>query len=112
MRHRGRRRLHRPGRDDVFGVGEYHTDTPLFAVSSPAVILAAIAARTASTPLTSTASALSVLDPVRLLQDFAQLDLVSDGRGHSAYAEPFDIFGVDIGRCDEVSSSRSSTCCA
>jgi transposase len=79
---------------DVFGVGEHHTAR--FAVSSPAVVLAAVAARTSAITLSSAVSVLSVLDPVRLYQDFAQLDLVSGGRaeitaGRSAYAEPFEI---------------------
>jgi len=82
---------------DVFGAGEHHT--PRFAMSSPAVVLAAVAARTSTITLSSAVSVLSVLDPVRLHQDFAQLDLVSAGRaeitvGRSAYAEPFEIFGV------------------
>lgn len=90
---------------EVFGVGEHHT--PRFAVASPAVVLAAVAARTSSIRLTSTVSVLSVLDPVRLYQDFAQLDLVSNGRaevtaGRSAYVEPFDIFGVPIDEYDAV----------
>lgn len=90
---------------DVFGIGEHHTSR--FAVASPAVVLAAVAARTSSIVLTSTVSVLSVLDPVRLYQDFAQLELVSGGRaevtaGRSAYAEPFDIFGVPIGEYDAV----------
>lgn len=90
---------------DVFGVGEHHT--PRFAVSSPAVVLAAIAARTSAIMLTSAVSVLSVLDPVRLYQDFAQLDLVSAGRaeitaGRSAYAEPFAIFGVPTELVDAV----------
>lgn len=90
---------------DVFGVGEHHT--PRFAVSSPAVLLAAIAARSSSITLTSAVSVLSVLDPVRLYQDFAQLDLVSGGRaeitaGRSAYAEPFEIFGVPANEYEAV----------
>jgi alkanesulfonate monooxygenase SsuD/methylene tetrahydromethanopterin reductase-like flavin-dependent oxidoreductase (luciferase family) len=90
---------------DVFGVGEHHT--PRFAVSSPAVVLAAVAARTSTTTLSSAVSVLSVLDPVRLHQDFAQLDLVSGGRaeitaGRSAYAEPFEIFGVPLENYDAV----------
>lgn len=94
---------------DVFGVGEHHT--PRFAVPSPAVVLAAVAARTSSITLTSAVSVLSVLDPVRLYQDFAQLDLVSDGRaeitvGRSAYSEPFDIFGVDINLYDDVFTEK------
>lgn len=94
---------------DVFGVGEHHTSR--FVVSSPAVVLAAIAARTSSITLASTVSVLSVLDPVRLYQDFAQLDLVSGGRaeitvGRGAYAEPFDIFGVDDTQYDEVFAEK------
>ncbi len=90
---------------DVFGVGEHHTSR--FAVPSPAVVLAAIAARSSSITLTSAVSVLSVLDPVRLYQDFAQLDLVSGGRaeitvGRSAYSEPFEIFGVPVAEYDAV----------
>jgi alkanesulfonate monooxygenase SsuD/methylene tetrahydromethanopterin reductase-like flavin-dependent oxidoreductase (luciferase family) len=90
---------------DVFGIGEHHT--PRFSVSSPAVVLAAIASRTSRITLTSAVSVLSVLDPVRLYQDFAQLDTVSGGRaeitaGRSAYREPFDIFGVPIDEYDAV----------
>jgi alkanesulfonate monooxygenase SsuD/methylene tetrahydromethanopterin reductase-like flavin-dependent oxidoreductase (luciferase family) len=90
---------------DVFGVGEHHT--PRFAVSSPAVVLGAIAGRTSAITLTSAVSVLSVLDPVRLYQDFAQLDLVSGGRaeitaGRSAYTEPFEIFGVPMEQYDSV----------
>ncbi|WP_213815521.1 LLM class flavin-dependent oxidoreductase [Glaciihabitans sp. dw_435] len=90
---------------DVYGIGEHHT--PRFSVSSPAVVLGAIASRTSSITLTSTVSVLSILDPVRLFQDFAQLDTVSGGRaeitaGRSAYREPFDIFGVPMDKYDAV----------
>lgn len=93
----------------VFGVGEHHTSR--FAVPSPAVVLGAIAARTSTVKLTSAVSVLSVLDPVRLYQDFAQLDLVSGGRaeitaGRSAYAEPFEIFGVPMAEYDAVFGVR------
>lgn len=90
---------------EVFGLGEHHT--PRFAVSAPAIVLGGIAARTSTITLTSAVSVLSVLDPVRLYQDFAQLDLVSAGRaeitaGRSAYSEPFDIFGVSRDHYDAV----------
>ena len=90
---------------DVFGIGEHHT--PRFAVPSPAVVLAAVAARTSGIVLTSAVSVLSVLDPVRLYQDFAQLDLVSGGRaeitaGRSAYSEPFALFGVPMEEYDDI----------
>lgn len=81
---------------DVFGVGEHHrTD---FADSSPAVILAAAAARTKKIRLTSAVSVLSTVDPVRLFQDFSTLDLLSQGRaeitvGRGSFAEAYSLFG-------------------
>jgi alkanesulfonate monooxygenase SsuD/methylene tetrahydromethanopterin reductase-like flavin-dependent oxidoreductase (luciferase family) len=90
---------------DVIGVGEHHSAD--FVVSSPAVILAAIAARTARIRLTSAVTVLSVLDPVRVYQDYASLDLVSGGRaeitaGRSAYAEPFALFGLPLSEYGEL----------
>src|SRR5882757_6694327 len=63
---------------DHFGLGEHHNAD--FVVSSPAVVLSAIAARTARIRLTSSVTTLSALDPVRVYQDFATLDLLSAGR--------------------------------
>ncbi len=90
---------------DVFGIGEHHSRT--FAVSSPAVNLTAIAARTSRIRLTSTATVLSTLDPVRVYQDFATLDLLSHGRaeiyaGRSAFVEPFALFGHDVHDLDSL----------
>lgn len=90
---------------DAFALGEHHTLD--FAVSSPAVVLAAVAARTQSIRLASAVTVLSVLDPVQVYQDFAQLDLVSHGRaeiiaGRSAFIEPFAIFGVDPAQYDAI----------
>ena len=65
---------------DVFGVGEHHR--PDFAVSAPAVALAAIAARTSEIRLTSAVTVLSSDDPIRVFQDFATIDLVSGGQLH------------------------------
>lgn len=94
---------------DVFGIGEHHTRN--FAVSSPAVVHAAIARATNRIHLTTTATVLSVLDPVRVYQDFATLDLVSGGRaeivaGRSAFSEPFDLFGEDIAHLDELFAEK------
>ncbi len=58
----------------MFGVGEHHR--PDFAVSAPAVVLAAAAERTSQIRLTSAVSVLSSDDPVRVFQDFATLDLL------------------------------------
>lgn len=94
---------------DSFSVGEHHSLD--FAVSSPAVVLAAIAARTHRLRLTSGVTVLSVHDPVRVLQDFATVDLISGGRaeitvGRSAYAEPFALFGYDLDEYDDLFRER------
>ncbi|MBM4763021.1 LLM class flavin-dependent oxidoreductase [Bacillus sp. B15-48] len=90
---------------DVFGVGEHHRLD--YASSSPAVLLAAIAQVTKQIRLTSTTSVLSTLDPVRLYEDFATLDLLSDGRaeilaGRGAFIEAFPLFGYSTNDYDEL----------
>lgn len=90
---------------DVFGVGEHHRLD--YAVSSPAVVLAAIARETKQIKLTSTTSVLSTLDPVRLFEDFATLDLLSDGRaeilaGRGAFVESFPLFGYSTNDYNEL----------
>jgi probable LLM family oxidoreductase len=84
---------------DVFGLGEHHR--PDFAVSSPAVALAAGAERTKNIRLTSAVTVLSSDDPVRVFQDFATLDLLSGGRaeimaGRGSFIESFPLFGFDL----------------
>src|SRR5690242_19971827 len=84
---------------DVFAVGEHHrTD---FAVSSPAVVLAAMAENTHTIALSSAVTVLSSDDPVRVFQQFATLDLLSGGRaeiiaGRGSYIESFPVFGYDL----------------
>ena len=90
---------------DVFGVGEHHR--PDFAVSSPAVVLGAAAARTRRIRLTSAVTVLSSDDPVRVFQDFATLDLLSGGRaevmvGRGSFIESFPLFGYDLRDYDEL----------
>jgi probable LLM family oxidoreductase len=90
---------------DVFGVGEHHR--PDFAVSSPAVVLAAGAERTSRIRLTSAVSVLSSDDPVRVFQDFATLDLLSGGRaeimaGRGSFVESFPLFGYDLHDYDSL----------
>jgi alkanesulfonate monooxygenase SsuD/methylene tetrahydromethanopterin reductase-like flavin-dependent oxidoreductase (luciferase family) len=94
---------------DVFALGEHHA--PEFAVSSPAVVLAAAAARTDRIRLTSGVTVLPVLDPVRVYEDFAQLDLVSGGRaeltvGRSAFTEPFALFGERLEDYDALFAEK------
>ncbi|MGV9819912.1 LLM class flavin-dependent oxidoreductase [Nocardia xishanensis] len=90
---------------DVYGVGEHHRAD--FAASAPAVVLAAIAARTERIQLTSAVTVLSSDDPVRVYQDFATLDGLSGGRaelmaGRGSFTESFPLFGYDLGDYDEL----------
>lgn len=84
---------------DVFGLGEHHRHE--YVSSAPAVILAAIAARTQRIRLTSAVTVLSSDDPVRVFQQYASLDLVSQGRaeimaGRGSFIESFPLFGYDL----------------
>jgi probable LLM family oxidoreductase len=94
---------------DVFGVGEHHR--PDFAVSAPAVVLAAAAARTRRIRLTSAVSVLSSDDPVRVFQQFATLDLLSGGRaeimaGRGSFVESFPLFGYELRDYDELFAEK------
>ncbi len=94
---------------DVFGVGEHHR--PDFAVSTPAVVLAAAAERTRAIRLSSAVSVLSSDDPVRVFQDFATLDLLSGGRaeimaGRGSFIESFPLFGYDLEDYDELFAEK------
>ncbi|MBL3626166.1 MULTISPECIES: LLM class flavin-dependent oxidoreductase [Bacillus] len=90
---------------DVFGVGEHHRLD--YAVSSPPAILSAISQITENIKLTSATTVLSTADPVRLFEDFATLDLISDGRaeiiaGRGAFLDSFPLFGYDVGHYKEL----------
>jgi probable LLM family oxidoreductase len=94
---------------DVFGVGEHHR--PDYAVSAPAVVLAAAAERTKNIRLTSAVTVLSSDDPVRVFQNFATLDLLSGGRaeimaGRGSFIESFPLFGYDLGDYDELFAEK------
>jgi alkanesulfonate monooxygenase SsuD/methylene tetrahydromethanopterin reductase-like flavin-dependent oxidoreductase (luciferase family) len=84
---------------DFFGVGEHHRAD--FAVSSPEVLLAAIAGRTKRIRLGSAVTVLSSDDPIRVFQRFATLDAVSNGRaevilGRGSFTESFPLFGFNL----------------
>jgi len=94
---------------DVFGVGEHHR--PDFAVSAPAVVLAAAAARTSRIRLTSAVTVLSSDDPVRVFQEFSTLDLLSGGRaeimvGRGSFIESFPLFGYALDDYDELFAEK------
>ncbi|QTX04034.1 LLM class flavin-dependent oxidoreductase [Agromyces archimandritae] len=90
---------------DFFGIGEHHRAE--FAVSSPEVVLAAIAARTERIHLGSAVTVLSSDDPVRVFQRFAELDGLSNGRaeiilGRGSFTESFPLFGYDLSQYQEL----------
>jgi probable LLM family oxidoreductase len=94
---------------EVFGVGEHHRAD--YAVSAPAVALAAASQRTQRIRLTSAVSVLSSDDPVRVFEEFATLDLLSGGRaeimaGRGSFIESFPLFGYDLDDYDELFSEK------
>ena len=94
---------------DVFALGEHHR--PDYAVSSPAVLLAAAAAVTRNIKLSSAVTVLSSDDPVRVFQSFATLDQISDGRaeimvGRGSFIESFPLFGYDLNDYDALFSEK------
>ncbi|WP_353139949.1 LLM class flavin-dependent oxidoreductase, partial [Pseudopedobacter sp.] len=94
---------------DVFGVGEHHR--PDYAVSSPAIILAAAASITKRIKLASAVTVLSSDDPVRVFQDFSTVDLISSGRaeiiaGRGSFIESFPLFGYNLKDYDELFTEK------
>jgi probable LLM family oxidoreductase len=90
---------------DIYGVGEHHRKD--YACSSPAVLLAAAATKTKHIKLSSAVTVLSSDDPVRVYQDFATVDAVSNGRaeimaGRGSFIESFPLFGYDLQDYDEL----------
>src|SRR5271154_7073717 len=94
---------------DAFGVGEHHRIE--FLDSAPVVILAAAAARTKRIRLHSAVTVLSAADPVRVFQEFATLDLISNGRaeivaGRGSFIESFPLFGLDLDDYDSLFAEK------
>ena len=94
---------------DVFGLGEHHR--PDYLASAPAVLLAAAAARTQRIRLASAVTVLSSDDPVRVFQQFATLDLISQGRaeiivGRGSFIESYPLFGFDLDDYDELAAEK------
>ena len=94
---------------DVYGVGEHHR--PDYAISAPAVVLAAAATRTSRIRLTSAVTVLSSDDPVRVFESFATLDLISNGRaeimaGRGSFIESFPLFGYDLDDYDRLFTEK------
>ena len=94
---------------DIFGIGEHHRKG--FLDSAPTLILAAAAARTKNIRLTSAVTVLSSADPVRVFQNFATLDLISNGRaemvvGRGSFIEAFPLFGYNLNDYDELFAEK------
>ena len=94
---------------DVFGIGEHHRAE--FLDSAPAVILAAAATRTKKIRLTSAVTVLSAADPVRVFQEFATLDLISQGRaeivaGRGSFIESYPLFGLRLEDYDSLFAEK------
>ena len=88
-----------------FGIGEHHRSE--YYDSAPPVILGAAAARTSRIRLGSAVTVLSAADPVRVFQQFATLDLISQGRidlvvGRGSFTEAFPLFGLSLADYDEL----------
>ena len=93
----------------VFGIGEHHRKE--FLDSAPTIILAAAAARTKKIILTSAVTVLSAVDPVRVFQNFATLDLISQGRaemvvGRGSFIDSFPLFGFNLNDYDEIFAEK------
>jgi probable LLM family oxidoreductase len=94
---------------EVFGLGEHHR--PDYAVSAPAVALAAAATQTAKIRLSSAVSVLSSDDPIRVFQQFATLDNLTGGRaeimvGRGSFIESFPLFGYDLDDYDTLFAEK------
>ena len=89
----------------VYAAGEHHR--PDYLISSPPVLLSAVAAQTENIRLSSGVTVLSSEDPVRVFQQFAELDLISSGRaeimaGRGSFTESFPLFGYDLRDYDQL----------
>ena len=94
---------------DFIGIGEHHRAD--FAVSSPEIVLAAIASRTKRIRLGSAVTVLSSDDPIRVFQRFSTLDAVSNGRaevmlGRGSFVESFPLFGFELDQYEELFNEK------
>ena len=92
-----------------FGVGEHHRAD--FAISSPEVVLAAIAGRTSRIRLGSAVTVLSSDDPVRVFQRFSTLNAASNGRaevilGRGSFTESFPLFGFELSEYEKLFTEK------
>ncbi len=94
---------------DIYAIGEHHRED--FAVSAPEVILAAGAVNTKHIRLSSAVTILSSIDPVRVYQQYATIDALSNGRaeimaGRGSFIESFPLFGYDLADYDQLFNEK------
>lgn len=90
---------------DIYAIGEHHRKD--FAVSNPETVLAAGAVNTKQIRLSSAVNVLSSADPVRLYQNYATVDALSNGRaeimvGRGSFIESFPLFGYDLNDYEQL----------
>lgn len=90
---------------DYIGIGEHHR--PDYAISSPSTVIAAALAQTSRITVGSAVTVLSTEDPVRVYQQFATMDLLSEGRvellaGRGSFIESYPLFGASLDDYDEL----------
>lgn len=90
---------------DVFAMGEHHR--PDYVVSTPEIILAAAASITQNIKLASGVTVLSSAEPVKVYEDFATIDLISNGRaeifvGRGSFIESFPLYGYSLNDYEEL----------
>lgn len=94
---------------DIYAIGEHHRED--FAVSAPEIVLAAGAVNTKKIRLSSAVTILSSIDPVRVYQEYATIDALSNGRaeimaGRGSFVESFPLFGYDLSDYDELFNEK------
>lgn len=94
---------------DIYAIGEHHRED--FAVSAPEIVLAAGAVNTKHIRLSSAVTILSSIDPVRVYQQYATIDALSNGRaeimaGRGSFIESFPLFGYDLADYDELFNEK------
>ena len=94
---------------DIYAIGEHHRED--FAVSAPEIVLAAGAVNTKKIRLSSAVTILSSIDPVRIYQQYATIDALSNGRaeimaGRGSFVESFPLFGYDLSDYDELFNEK------
>src|SRR5690625_2113280 len=90
---------------DVFSLGESHET--YFTTQAHTVVLGAIAQATEKIKIASSSTVLSVHDPVRIYEDFATIDLISDGRaeiiaGRGSRVGAYQLLGIDLQDYEEI----------